>query len=174
MIPSVVATRPRVWGYCVTPVTRCGSFISGRRVTDQLDRRIDHRTRSGAVDERDRDKAYSKIPPFLPFLILLPHDMPRNQNPGNVALRNRNRVTNKTRLKVIKGNVDADPVVLDEDEERARVISTAGVDAEDANVSSTFSSHFLPPVSVLARPCWTLNVASSDWFLSASCHSADC
>ncbi|TDL23130.1 hypothetical protein BD410DRAFT_721524 [Rickenella mellea] len=59
--------------------------------------------------------------------------MPRNQNSGNLALRNRNRVTNKTRLKVIKGNIDADPIVLDEDEERARVVSTAGVDAEDAN-----------------------------------------
>ena len=60
--------------------------------------------------------------------------MPRNQNAGSLALRNRNRVTNKTRLKVIKGNIDADPIVLDEDEERARVVSTAGVDAEDANV----------------------------------------
>ncbi|KAH8110509.1 enhancer of polycomb-like-domain-containing protein [Phellopilus nigrolimitatus] len=59
--------------------------------------------------------------------------MPRNQNAGNPSLRNRNRVTNKTRLKVIKGNIDADPIVLDEDEERARVVSTAGVDAEDAN-----------------------------------------
>lgn len=64
--------------------------------------------------------------------------MPRNQNAGNLALRNRNRVTNKTRLKVIKGNIDADPIVLDEDEERARVVSTAGVDAEDANVRSSF------------------------------------
>ncbi|KAI5116776.1 hypothetical protein M0805_008731 [Coniferiporia weirii] len=59
--------------------------------------------------------------------------MPRNQNAGNPSLRNRNRVTNKTRLKVIKGNIDADPIVIDEDEERARVVSTAGVDAEDAN-----------------------------------------
>lgn len=69
--------------------------------------------------------------------------MPRNQNAGNLALRNRNRVTNKTRLKVIKGNIDADPIVLDEDEERARVVSTAGVDAEDANVSfSVFLAFF--------------------------------
>ncbi|KAL5512537.1 hypothetical protein ACEPAG_3190 [Sanghuangporus baumii] len=58
---------------------------------------------------------------------------PRVQTAGNPSLRNRNRVTNKTRLKVIKGNIDADPIVLDEDEERARVVSTAGVDAEDAN-----------------------------------------
>lgn len=68
--------------------------------------------------------------------------MPRNQNAGSLALRNRNRVTNKTRLKVIKGNIDADPIVLDEDEERARVVSTAGVDAEDANVCAEFSFFF--------------------------------
>ncbi|THH11138.1 hypothetical protein EW146_g8143 [Bondarzewia mesenterica] len=59
--------------------------------------------------------------------------MPRNHNPGPSTLRNRNRVTNKTRLRVIQGNIDADPVAFDEDEEKARVISTAGVDAEDAN-----------------------------------------
>lgn len=63
---------------------------------------------------------------------------PRNQPTANPSLRNRNRVTNKTRLKVIKENIDADPIVLDEDEERARVVSTAGVDAEDANVSIGF------------------------------------
>ena len=61
--------------------------------------------------------------------------MPRNLNLGASTLRNRNRVTNKTRLKVIPGNIDADPLVLDEDEEKARVVSTAGVDADDANVS---------------------------------------
>ncbi|THH30198.1 hypothetical protein EUX98_g3973 [Antrodiella citrinella] len=59
--------------------------------------------------------------------------MPRNHNAGPSTLRNRNRVTNKTRLKVIKESIDADPIVLDEDEEKARVVSTAGVDAEDAN-----------------------------------------
>jgi enhancer of polycomb-like protein len=59
--------------------------------------------------------------------------MPRNHNPG--SLRNRNRITPKTRLKIVHGNIDADPVVLEEDEEKARVVSTAGVDAEDANVS---------------------------------------
>ena len=63
---------------------------------------------------------------------------PRNQPTANPSLRNRNRVTNKTRLKVIKENIDADPIVLDEDEERARVVSTAGRDAEDANVSIGF------------------------------------
>ncbi|KAF7800350.1 hypothetical protein EIP86_011600 [Pleurotus ostreatoroseus] len=59
--------------------------------------------------------------------------MARNQHAGPSTLRNRNRVTNKTRLKIIKESIDADPIVLDEDEEKARVVSTAGVDAEDAN-----------------------------------------
>ncbi|KDQ53289.1 hypothetical protein JAAARDRAFT_137127 [Jaapia argillacea MUCL 33604] len=59
--------------------------------------------------------------------------MPRNHISGTSTLRNRNRVTNKTRLKVINGNIDGDAIVLDEDEEKARVVSTAGVDAEDAN-----------------------------------------
>jgi enhancer of polycomb-like protein len=58
--------------------------------------------------------------------------MGRNNNPG--SLRNRNRITPKTRLKIHKGDIDAEPVVLEEDEEKARVVSTAGVDAEDANV----------------------------------------
>lgn len=61
--------------------------------------------------------------------------MPRNHNLGTSALRNRNRVTNKTRLKVVHGNIDADALSFDEDEEKARIVSTAGVDAEDANVS---------------------------------------
>ncbi|TFK47739.1 hypothetical protein OE88DRAFT_737780 [Heliocybe sulcata] len=59
--------------------------------------------------------------------------MPRNHTSATSTLRNRNRVTNKTRLKVVRGNIDADPLVLDEEEEKARVVSTAGVDAEDAN-----------------------------------------
>ncbi|KAI9463887.1 enhancer of polycomb-like-domain-containing protein [Boletus coccyginus] len=59
--------------------------------------------------------------------------MPRNHNLGTSALRNRNRVTNKTRLKVVHGNIDADALSFDEDEEKARIVSTAGVDAEDAN-----------------------------------------
>ncbi|EKM52072.1 uncharacterized protein PHACADRAFT_212666 [Phanerochaete carnosa HHB-10118-sp] len=59
--------------------------------------------------------------------------MARSQHAGPSTLRNRNRVTNKTRLKIIKESIDADSIVLDEDEEKARVVSTAGVDAEDAN-----------------------------------------
>ncbi|KZV72075.1 hypothetical protein PENSPDRAFT_684094 [Peniophora sp. CONT] len=59
--------------------------------------------------------------------------MPRNHASGPATFRNRNRVTNKTRLRVIKGPVEGDPLAFDEDEEKARVVSTAGVDAEDAN-----------------------------------------
>ncbi|KAG1736707.1 hypothetical protein EDD22DRAFT_959728 [Suillus occidentalis] len=59
--------------------------------------------------------------------------MPRNTNLGTSTLRNRNRVTNKTRLKIIQGSIDADLLVVDEDEEKARIIITAGVDAEDAD-----------------------------------------
>ncbi|TFY75117.1 hypothetical protein EWM64_g8894, partial [Hericium alpestre] len=59
--------------------------------------------------------------------------MPRNHNPGPSSLRNRNRVTNKTRLRIYQENIDADPLAFDEEEEKARVVSTAGVDAEDAN-----------------------------------------
>ncbi|KAH0835627.1 enhancer of polycomb-like-domain-containing protein [Lanmaoa asiatica] len=67
------------------------------------------------------------------FFLNALHDMPRNHNLGTSALRNRNRVTNKTRLKVVHGNIDADALSFDEDEEKARIVSTAGVDAEDAN-----------------------------------------
>ena len=83
--------------------------------------------------------------------------MPRNPA-GPSTLRNRNRVTNKTRLKVIKESIDADPIVLDEDEEKARVVSTAGVDAEDANVSS-FSSFFAAGGDVVEDP----RVSCCDW-----------
>ncbi len=71
--------------------------------------------------------------------------MPRATHPGPAALRNRNRVTNKTRLKVIRDTIEADSIVLDEDDEKARVVSTAGVDAEDANVRL-----FTPLCSLLA------------------------
>ncbi len=64
--------------------------------------------------------------------------MPRAHNPGPSTLRNRNRVTNKTRLHIVHGSFDADPLAFDEDEEKARIVSTAGVDAEDANVSPYF------------------------------------
>ncbi len=96
--------------------------------------------------------------------------MPRNHNAaGPSTLRNRNRVTNKTRLKVIKESIDADPIVLDEDEEKARVVSTAGVDAEDANVSG-FQPLLLAGGDVVERLC----VARSDWLEPWESRSAEC
>lgn len=61
--------------------------------------------------------------------------MPRAGQPPASTLRNRNRITNKTRLKIIHGNIDEDPIIPDEDEEKNRLLqSVAGVDQEDANV----------------------------------------
>ncbi|KAF9467645.1 enhancer of polycomb-like-domain-containing protein [Collybia nuda] len=61
--------------------------------------------------------------------------MPRNHHPGASTLRNRIRITNKTRLKIHHGNLDADALLIpDEDEEKHRLTNlVAGVDAEDAN-----------------------------------------
>lgn len=62
--------------------------------------------------------------------------MPRNHLPATSTLRNRNRITNKTRLKIVRGSVDAETAFIpDEDEEKLRLTNlVAGVDAEDANV----------------------------------------
>ncbi|KAH9475176.1 Enhancer of polycomb-like protein 1 [Psilocybe cubensis] len=61
--------------------------------------------------------------------------MPRNHHPAASTLRNRNRITNKTRLKIHQGSLDADAILIpDEDEEKHRLTNlVAGVDAEDAN-----------------------------------------
>ncbi|KAF4622202.1 hypothetical protein D9613_009361 [Agrocybe pediades] len=61
--------------------------------------------------------------------------MPRNPHAAASTLRNRNRITNKTRLKIHQGSLDADAVLIpDEDEEKHRLTNlVAGVDAEDAN-----------------------------------------
>ncbi len=80
--------------------------------------------------------------------------MPRAHNPGPSTLRNRNRVTNKTRLRIVHGNLDADPLAFDEDEEKARIVSTAGVDAEDANVSPHFLLHHSSQPLVLSGAWW--------------------
>jgi hypothetical protein len=63
--------------------------------------------------------------------------MPRNLHPGASTLRNRIRITNKTRLKIHQGNLEADVLLIpDEDEEKHHLTNlVAGVDAEDANVS---------------------------------------
>jgi hypothetical protein len=98
------------------------------------------------------------------------HVMPRNPNAGPSTLRNRNRVTNKTRLKIIQGNIDADPLILDEDEEKARVVSTAGVDAEDANVRFIFLSIFLIFFLLLVE---TALVARSHWLVTLRSRSVE-
>ncbi|TFK70814.1 hypothetical protein BDN72DRAFT_503858 [Pluteus cervinus] len=61
--------------------------------------------------------------------------MPRNPHPSVSTHRNRNRINNKTRLKIHHGNIDADALLIpDEDEEKHRLTNlVAGVDAEDAN-----------------------------------------
>lgn len=61
--------------------------------------------------------------------------MPRNPHSGASTLRNRNRITNKTRLKIQYGNIEADALFIpDEDDEKDRLTNlVAGVDAEDAN-----------------------------------------
>ena len=96
--------------------------------------------------------------------------MPRATHPGPAALRNRNRVTNKTRLKVIRGDtIEADSIVLDEDEEKARVVSTAGVDAEDANVRLS-AAILLAVGDDVGHPC----VAGSHWLEPWEFRSVEC
>ena len=75
--------------------------------------------------------------------------MPRNNAPAASTLRNRNRITNKTRLKIHQGSLDADALLIpDEDEEKHRLTNlVAGVDAEDANVSATLLPLATSPIS---------------------------
>lgn len=70
---------------------------------------------------------------------------------GLSGLRNRNtRVTNKTLLRVVKGNIEADTILLDdEDDEKNKVLASHGVEEEDAHVSLSPSS--LDDVSVASR-----------------------
>ena len=71
--------------------------------------------------------------------------MPRT-NASTSTLRNRNRVTNKTRLKVFHGSIDADPLLLEEEEaSNILKLNTQGVDAEDANVSLVVFLLVSPP-----------------------------
>lgn len=83
--------------------------------------------------------------------------MPRNHHPAASTLRNRNRITNKTRLKIHQGSLDADAVLIpDEDEEKYCLTNlVAGVDAEDANVS-------LISLSLVATSNFTVAVRSVD------------
>ena len=67
--------------------------------------------------------------------------MPRLVNPPT-TLRNRNRITNKYRLKIHKGDIDTDPFIPDEEDEKSRSnLAVAGVDQDDANVSPLLQSH---------------------------------
>lgn len=60
--------------------------------------------------------------------------MPRNP-PAASTLRNRNRITNKSRLKIYQGSLDADVVLIPDEDEEKHLLNNlvAGVDAEDAN-----------------------------------------
>ena len=62
--------------------------------------------------------------------------MPRNP-PAASTLRNRNRITNKSRLKLYQGSLDADFILIPDEDEERHIFNNlvAGVDAEDANVS---------------------------------------
>ena len=94
--------------------------------------------------------------------------MPRIHNP--TTLRSRNRVTNKTRLKIHRGDIDFDP----DDAPISLSNDTAGVDADDANVSSQFSCVLKPLFSVsfsLLHPCL---MAPSDWLPPWESQSMDC
>lgn len=85
--------------------------------------------------------------------------MPRSHHPAPSTLRNRNRITNKTRLKIHHGNIDADPIIPDEDEEKNRFMqSVAGVDLEDANVSLVLSQS-QPATSPNRCGCTTRGIA---------------
>ncbi len=64
----------------------------------------------------------------------------RSLQPGSTP-RTRNRITNKTRLKIYVGNIEVDPFSFDEDEEKNRLAQrVAGVDQDDANVSTPLAN----------------------------------
>lgn len=87
-----------------------------------------------AVRHYPSPPAHASYAPYTTYYMHTRHEkaaVPRNRP---------NRITNKTRLKVLVGQYDVEPIVLDEDEEKARGLSTAGVDAEDANVRELLES----------------------------------
>ena len=87
--------------------------------------------------------------------------MPRIHNP--TTLRSRNRVTNKTRLKIHIGDIDFDP----DDTPISISNDTAGVDAEDANVSLIFHTH--RPSSVVAAVVATPLLVDASWRILIGC-----
>ena len=94
--------------------------------------------------------------------------MPRIHNP--TTLRSRNRVTNKTRLRIHRGDIDFDP----DDTPIPISNDTAGVDAEDANVSNPFLCLFCAAGSVVVRLVGLCLMAPSDWLLACEFQSMDC
>ena len=70
--------------------------------------------------------------------------MPRNP-PAASTLRNRNRITNKSRLKLHRGSLDTDLLLFPDEDEEKLILNNlvAGVDAEDANVT-ILPTTFLP------------------------------
>jgi hypothetical protein len=83
--------------------------------------------------------------------------MPRNHNAGISTLRNRNRVTNKTRLKIFHGSIDDDSLVYEETPSIGLFADAQGVDAEDANV------RFFPLPRFSRR---LVGVARCDWLVA--------
>ena len=85
--------------------------------------------------------------------------MVRNVHTTTTNGLRKNRITQKTRLRVVRGQLDADAIILDDEEERNRVLASQGVDAEDANVR---------PVSLCHH------VAHRHWLAEFQFQSADC
>jgi enhancer of polycomb-like protein len=79
--------------------------------------------------------------------------MPRNP-PAASTLRNRNRITNKSRLKLYQGSLDDFVVLIPDEDEEKHILSNlvAGVDAEDANVS-TVSAYFSATSTIILWLC---------------------
>ena len=76
------------------------------------------------------------LKPTTPFLCVSSlNDMVRNLHATTAAGLRKNRVTQKTRLRVVRGELDDEAILIDDEEERNRVVASQGVDAEDANVS---------------------------------------
>lgn len=77
--------------------------------------------------------------------------------------RVRNKITHKTRLRIIHGDIqDSDRIFVDDDSADGKNLAT-GVDAEDANVSLFFSS--IPSTTKTTRQC---HVTPSDWLLQTT------
>ena len=71
------------------------------------------------------------------------------------AVRVRNKITHKTRLRILHGDVaDADRTILDDlDAQDGKALAT-GVDAEDANVSQLAAERFAGPLVHVGPPHW--------------------